>query len=585
MEKFLEKLGKNKFEIILAVLIIAFGIFLRTYHFSDWLHFEVDQTFDFNLVSPAVAHGIANLPLLGPNAGSQSLRLGPAFYYLEYLAAKIFGNTPQGHAGGVLSLAILALPLFYIFIRRYFSKQTSLGLLALYATSLYLILYSRFSWSPNVLPFLGIALAYALLRAVSKNEKRKNVWFLIAVALATFTSQIHFNAFFTVPVIFILFLIIKRPRFSWPAWIGAVLIVLMMYLPVVLNEIKTHGQDLAFFGKEMTRVHRGQGGSLITSTINDIEYHASEFSLILTGQDVINNAVEHGSGTDLVPLCRPGVSCKESVAVKIFGLLVIILGTYFAIRNFRKEDEDDRRNFLLLILLWFYVFFAYMFALIHSDYSIEPRFFLFVSPLAIIFLGLALDFLAPEKDKWRLIIFSLVIIVLAALNLQKVRADFDQLKNAGHSDQDVETEDVFPDNSRLTYYQETAIANYIYSKYEKNHYPVYLQVTHKYYEALWYQLKLKGVPYFDKGQGESPFVVYAEGNYFIIADPTKNDPFAAKRDYRFSTVGSQDFGSLIVYYLQPKSQFVNKLIQKHQGKSLQARQISKLMTWKKLFEN
>ncbi len=582
MKNILKKIKNNKLEITLAVLIIFFGIFLRTYHFSDWLHFEVDQTFDFNLVSPAVAHGIDNLPLLGPNAGSGLLRLGPAFYYLEYIAAKIFGNTPQGHAGGVLSLSLLSLPLFYILIRRYFTKQTSLGLLALYSTSLYLVLYSRFSWSPNVLPFLGIAVAYAILRAVSKNEKRKDFWFLIAVALATFTSQIHFNAFFTIPVILVLFLIIKRPRFSRPAWIGAALIVIVMYSPVILNEIKTHGQDLKFFNQQMTKVESGKGNGIISAATNDIEYHASEFSLILTGHDSINTQKESGSG--MVPLCLHASSCSEDIALKIFGILILVLGIFCAINGFRKEKDENKKNFLLYILLWFFVFFAYILALIHSGHGMDPRFFLFVSPLAILFFGLTAEFFRLEKSKIGIIIFALIVVILIALNLQKINAHFNQLRNAIHSHQIVEVGDIFPDTSRLAYLQEVFIVDYIYSKYQKNDFPVYLQVSHKYYEALWYQLKLRGIPDMEKGQGESAFFPYADGNYFVISTPSKKSSEIFGTDPKFTIVDSKDFGSLMVYYVHPKPQFAAGTEQKGSKRSLQARQIAQLVTWKELFE-
>ena len=66
-------------------LIIALGFFLRSYHFTDWLHFELDQARDARVVDAALEGGPGELPLLGPKAGGTFLRLGPAFYYLQYL--------------------------------------------------------------------------------------------------------------------------------------------------------------------------------------------------------------------------------------------------------------------------------------------------------------------------------------------------------------------------------------------------------------------------------------------------------------------------------------------------------------------
>ena len=191
MDFILKKIKANKWEFALLLIIICVGIFLRTYNFSRWLHFEIDQVYDMDIVAPAVSDGIQNLPLLGPNVGGGMARLGPAFYYMEYASAKIFGNTPVGHAMNVLILSILALPLFYVFCRKYFSKVESLGLLAIFSVSLYMVMYSRFSWSPNVLPFLVLLSFYTLLRSVSPKEKYPARWFLAAVALITITSQIH----------------------------------------------------------------------------------------------------------------------------------------------------------------------------------------------------------------------------------------------------------------------------------------------------------------------------------------------------------------------------------------------------------
>jgi 4-amino-4-deoxy-L-arabinose transferase-like glycosyltransferase len=214
-ETLLKKYQERKWEVILLVAIIATGIFFRVYNFSDWLLFEIDQSYDTLIVSQAAENGIENLPLLGPTAGGgRALRLGPAFYYMEYVSALIFGDTPTGHAMLVLILSILAIPLFYFFIRRYFRLDIAIALTALFSVSAYLILYGRFSWSPNVLPFLILLSFYALLRSVAETEARRDRWFLLATLAITIASQIHFNTFFTIPTITVLFLLYKTAEIS-----------------------------------------------------------------------------------------------------------------------------------------------------------------------------------------------------------------------------------------------------------------------------------------------------------------------------------------------------------------------------------
>ena len=82
-ERLFRNINANWRDVLVISLVVCAGVFLRTYHFSDWLHFELDQAFDYDLVSPAVGHSPLDLPLLGPNVGGGLLRLGPAFYYME----------------------------------------------------------------------------------------------------------------------------------------------------------------------------------------------------------------------------------------------------------------------------------------------------------------------------------------------------------------------------------------------------------------------------------------------------------------------------------------------------------------------
>ncbi|HLM83842.1 MAG TPA: hypothetical protein VK254_01360, partial [Candidatus Bathyarchaeia archaeon] len=74
---------KNWVCIILA-LIVVFAVAIRVYHFSDWLHFGMDQARDASLVRDAVQNGPSQLPLLGPRAAGTFVRLGPIFYYFQY---------------------------------------------------------------------------------------------------------------------------------------------------------------------------------------------------------------------------------------------------------------------------------------------------------------------------------------------------------------------------------------------------------------------------------------------------------------------------------------------------------------------
>ena len=532
---------------IAIALIIAFGIFLRAYNFSDWLHFEIDQDYDILLVDQAIQNGISSLPLLGPNAGGGLLRLGPAYYYMQYISALIFGNTPAGNAVFVLIFSIIALPLFYIFSRRYFSKIVSAGLLAIISVSLFSVLYSRFAWSPNVLPFLMLLAFYALLRSVSENEKRKERWFLVSVFTTAIITQIHFNTFFVVPVIFVLFLITKRPKYNFKIWLAAVAIIFMVYSPMVANYIKTDGQNIGYFFKKIgkassdnTTYDLNYAKNIAFCAVQDLQYVSSEFFVINSGLDYISGGRVKDWGFPDDNRTPWRIGAMVLFLTEIYFLVLIIF-------NIKKKNEQ-KKDFIILCTIWFSVFFVYFYLLV-SSYKIVPRFFLPLEPLAIIFLGFLLEKINPELNKKRMAFFAIIVSVFCFSNLIKINQYFKQLSNAETNSVLIETEDVLPNTARITLSQQNSVVAYIEYIQKQNGYPVYIKTLHELESTLWYQLEKDGIDY----KGEiSPNYAYKEANYFAVFPTSMN-----KQSFSFfSNTETKTFGSLTVALVAPNPDFI-----------------------------
>lgn len=588
----IEKAKENKLALSIFLIIFLIGIFLRSYHFSDWLHFEIDQTYDTLLVSPAVESGISNLPLLGPTAGGgRSLRLGPAFYYMEYLSAKIFGNEPSGHAAQVLILSILSLPLFYFFSKKYFSVPISLGIFAIFSASLYLVTYSRFSWSPNVLPFLALAAFYCLLCSVSQNDPKKNAWFLASIALAGIASQIHFISFFSIPLVFIFFLLIKRPSFNLKIWVAAFAVLLVLYSPMIISDIKTHGQNFSYFLEKLgireaqaieAREDSKNSRSIGEKTFQDARYNALEYSLIISGIDSING--KRFKGYEVGIACK---TCSDDAPFRIAGFLFWISGISALAFRLVREKNQQKKDFLTICALWLLATFLFLLLITYDGFYIYPRFFLISAPLAMIFLGLILEFVFSIKNPFHYLIFSLIILLLLFSNIGKIFENFKQLKNSPYDKKArFETEDVFPDNSRITLQQELMILDYMAEKYEKNGFPVYLKSIHELDPVFWYFLDKKNIPYdyfsYDPDINKD---IYQKGNYFLISsDLSKKAKDTKMLGSSFDIVENKNFGSLYILYLSPKTQSATLDAQDLSKKqpSEQAVQISQILTWKKL---
>ncbi|MDD3607767.1 MAG: glycosyltransferase family 39 protein, partial [Candidatus Moranbacteria bacterium] len=244
--EYLKQFIKKNWIIITLAIIIAGAIFIRTYNFSEWLYFKSDQVRDAKLAYEAFQNGPGELPLLGPRAAGTYLRLGPIFYYFQYFSAKLFNSVePAVFAYPDLFFSILTIPLLFIFAGKFFSRKTSLMITALYAFSFIIVQYSRFGWNPNSLPFWGLLFILSIYNASIHKDNKKAGWFLVLAGLAyAVVSQLHFIALVGFPIIAFLFGIFYFPRkINWKYWLGALAVIAFFYIPVILSDVKTGGDN------------------------------------------------------------------------------------------------------------------------------------------------------------------------------------------------------------------------------------------------------------------------------------------------------------------------------------------------------
>lgn len=572
-QKFITKTKKHKVELAVFLAILAVGVFFRAYNFSRWLHFEIDQVYDTTIVSNAVENGIGNLPLLGPTAGGgRALRLGPAFYYMEYLSAKIFGDNPVGYAMLILLSNIASLPLFYLFCKEFFSKKVSLSLLTIFSISFYSVMYSRFSWSPNVLPFLTLLSFYSLLRSVSEKETHKDRWFLLSVATIAITTQIHFNAFFSIPAIALVFLAIKRPRFKLTTWLAAFAIFAALYSPMIVSDIKTGGENIGFFISKLTKATKsGDQTFLETSSIN-IQRHSQAYFFIISGLGELD------SKTIKAFSMFNGRSSDSILITNFFAILYLIGSIIFLASYLFIEKNKDKKSFLIICALWFIFTFTYFHSIV-SGYRMYPRFFLVVSPLAVIFLGFLLSWIESKKNRLSFAIVVVLLVFLSFSNSSKVFAYF-KLISAAESDYtgDLETEDVFPNVARITLKQEVDIASYISDIARSNGWPIFIASVSEYKPVFWYFLKKDGLKYYGEMSDEK---TYRKANYFAIKEAGANPRINFDA---YELVEKKSFGSIVVYRLSAKQPLIAPDAPDLASSILsdEEKKISELLTWNKL---
>jgi hypothetical protein len=412
----------------LAIIIGA--IFVRTYHYNEWLFFKWDQARDAILLSSAIKDGPENLPLLGPRAtkiGDDYLRLGPAYYYIQYLTGVVFDSTdPAIFAYSDLFFSIASILLLYLFLRVYFTQGISLLATTMYSFSFLVIQYSRFSWNPNSVPFFTLLTFYGLLRfSIARTFKSRLGWLSLWALGFAIASQYHFFAFFVLTGVSGLFLgyyfvitVFKdkifrsrsqslsptshdsvvaafgKPWLHSLSYVGVVLIIFgFLYTPVIISDIKTQGSNTKLFFQMFGDSGR-EDKSFSEKLRRNFREQGDNYSLITTG-------FKHRSGMKNDPLTVG------------FGLFIILSGLLLIKRELSfKKETPPQRNFLILLLIWISVFFIIT---IPASYQLRPRYFVPVFPVPFIIIALWFTVLGNRIVKhYNLLIILITILVLGA---------------------------------------------------------------------------------------------------------------------------------------------------------------------------
>ena len=380
-------------KVAVFLIVIALAIFFRVYKFNDLLLFKGDAFRDAVMISRAVENGAGELPLLGPRAGGTKLRVGPAFYYIQYLSAVTFRSvSPPVLAYPTLLFSLLSIPIFWLLARKFFSRDWSMLLTGLFSLSFLAIEYSRFAWNPNSAPFFNLLFFYALLEIFDEKMARYKNWFAVLAGLAlAISTQLHFSNFIALPAILILFLLLhwKKTKevVGWKLIIFFLLATLIIYSPVILNDAVNKGSNAKQFLKAIES--KPSNSSIVKNLVRETSYFGKYFLRITTGA------------------LHPRPIYNYAAQILIFLALAI---------NFllwKREKEDSKKNFLSLSFLIFAVYFLLYIPL--AKEIDKPRFFLPLLPLPFIFLGYIGVCPYGESKKLRIIkagIFSLLALVL-----------------------------------------------------------------------------------------------------------------------------------------------------------------------------
>lgn len=244
---------------VFIFLFAAASVFVRYADFNERLVFGFDQGRDAIIVGDALRDGVSHLPLLGPRVAPTGhehgyhFRLGPAYYYFQYIAGKIFHtDEPWVFAVPDAFFSAASAVLLFLLLIRVYSWDVSLIAATLYATSFLVVQYARFAWNPNSVAFFVMVALYAMIRAAEQRGGWRYLWISIWALSASIASQLHLTGALTVlgASLFFYYFLTRRSgsvteRFRRASrYLPLVAILFLVpYIPVFLSEILTSGAN------------------------------------------------------------------------------------------------------------------------------------------------------------------------------------------------------------------------------------------------------------------------------------------------------------------------------------------------------
>lgn len=177
----------NKSEFVILVFILLLGAFFRLWRISEYLTFLGDEGRDVIIVRRFLVHG--DIFLIGPGTSIGNMYLGPLYYYMMAPFLWLGGYSPVGPAVMIAVLGVITIAFVWYAAREWFSREAGIIAALLYAIAPTVIIYSRSSWNPNVMPFFSLLAVFAIWRIITT---KKLFWFPVLGASCAFVLQSHY---------------------------------------------------------------------------------------------------------------------------------------------------------------------------------------------------------------------------------------------------------------------------------------------------------------------------------------------------------------------------------------------------------
>ncbi len=205
-------------EFWILVVVLLIGAFCRLYKIDQYMTFLGDEGRDVIIVRRIFTE--LHPPLIGPGTSIGNMYLGPIYYYMMAPALLIAAFSPVGPAIQIALLGIVTIWFVWYTGKLWFGKTAGLIAALLYAISPTVIIYSRSSWNPNIMPFFALLSIFSIWKVWKDHEFN---WLLVLGASFAVVLQSHYLGLLLVPTLvlfWVLTLINLRSVRNWKLEIG-----------------------------------------------------------------------------------------------------------------------------------------------------------------------------------------------------------------------------------------------------------------------------------------------------------------------------------------------------------------------------
>lgn len=240
IKKLFDFIKKHKY-IIIFLLIVAIGMYLRFYRIESVQSFGWDQARDAWKTRDIIKGQIV---LNGPRTGIGHIHLGSLWYYLLVPFYYLTNLDPVGAIYLNIIVNIFNFIAIFFVTKKIYGEKAALFVSFIYATNKYLIEINRTAWNISPIPGVAAIIFYSIYKIVYENNYK---WIFVLSFLTGLFFHLHFSVVF-LPLIIVLSLILaKDKKRAFIYGLASLPLLIIWFIPSIFYDLQSKNTNINLF--------------------------------------------------------------------------------------------------------------------------------------------------------------------------------------------------------------------------------------------------------------------------------------------------------------------------------------------------